>query len=222
MARVQEIIYGVRNLFRVNTGYYPAALTLQQVTDADFKRSMPAEFLGVMHKIGEANNRWDITEGFFNNVVSTLQQNKLTGYIGDYSAKSAFSTWFKAEAKGLDYDEVFDLYRMRFVSLDPSHARSMISLLTANYSLMQPHGFRYRPHDMHSPIRGSLDKPNSRGYASVRLNLEAEGNIFEVEVMTRKAYGQRYSYLQRKYQQKGGGRDNILGALESEDYHKDY
>lgn len=115
--------------------------------------------------------------------VNPLKE-KLTASGIEYTlkarTKSPYSIWKKMQTKGLPFEEIYDLYAMRFIiRCDGDHTKEE-ELCWKVYSLVTE---EYTPDT--TRLRDWISKPKENGYESLHTTVDMEdGNCVEVQIRT--------------------------------------
>lgn len=111
------------------------------------------------------------------------------GGIVDCRAKSLFSAWMKMDGYSLNPDEVYDRVGVRITVKNTESARRVSQHLLDENQLMSSHEFVFGNGKIHQPISDTLDTPNIRGFASIRIDfIDLEIGIYEIQIHTMDNY----------------------------------
>lgn len=180
-----ELVTGRSNYYRANKMYYPAIRKYQEAQDLQFKSQLPVEFTKISEAVINCEERWEIAISIAKIIQDELHLGSpAKGGIVDCRAKSMFTIWEKLRRFDIDPDEIFDTVGVRITARNSESARAMQKKLVESHRLSEAHEFRRLNGKTHQPTIDTLDTPNSRNFAFIRMTLNDDGNPYEVQIQT--------------------------------------
>lgn len=146
-----------------------------------FKYEHPESYAELSEKIEQsAPERYEIYESFAEPVVKVLDKMDIE-YEMRARVKSVYSIWKKMQAKGIDFNEVYDLFAVRIIfEISPGmdekkQCWDIYSAITDIYKL--------RP----DRIRDWVSHPKANGYQALHLTVMGpDGKWIEVQIRSRR------------------------------------
>jgi hypothetical protein len=185
-----ELVAGRINLNRKELLYYPNVKKYVEMQDALFRQLLPIEFKKTLKSFDSADKRWPHAM----RLAKQLQDrfgfgSPQQGGIVDCRAKSLFSIWMKMGEYKLESDEIYDRFGIRITVRNTESARKVSQHLLDENVLMMPHKFAHGNGKIHQPLSDTLDTPNIRGFASIRMDfVDPEIGIYEIQIHTMENY----------------------------------
>ena len=151
-----------------------------ELEDLYFKHSDPENFRTITNKLkASEGDRQKLVTQFINPLKQKLEQAGIK-YKLKARTKTAYSIWKKMQKQGVSFEEVFDVFAIRFildVPLEKEHdyCWEVYSLVTEEY---KPDTTR---------LRDWITNPKPNGYESLHTTVEnKEGTCIEVQIRTQR------------------------------------
>lgn len=150
-----------------------------ELEDLYFKYSDPENYRAITNKlIATEPDREKLAEQFIKPLEETLSQ-KYT-YKLKIRTKTAYSIWRKMQKQGVPFEEVFDVFAIRFIVDAPPEREIEHSFCWDIYSEVTK---EYKPDT--SRLRDWISHPKPNGYESLHITVEnREGAHIEVQIRT--------------------------------------
>lgn len=181
------------NIFRQEHMYYSGDFESQQHVDRLMAYFLPMTYKRISEKMGSPAERWNRSVAFARKVASLPVFRGMDPLI-HCRAKSNFSIFRKTVRKNIDTDEIFDPNGIRVVVASEEDAYTVRDVLLASFSVIPAYAYKrsgkYRG-TVHPSVRDDMHR-DDKLFKSVRLNLANEGNLFEVQITTRKNLREYY------------------------------
>ena len=176
----------IRKLMETLMLYIPLAHQMglyrikSELEDIFFKYTEPERYREITRRIREtAPQREALVERFINPLREKLDREGIR-YVLKARTKSPYSIWRKMQVQQIGFDQVYDLFAMRFIiDCEPDH-RLEEALCWKVYSLVTE---EYEPDT--ARLRDWISKPRDNGYESLHTTVKtAEGMPVEVQIRT--------------------------------------
>lgn len=148
--------------------------------DIYFKHSEPEAYKSLKERLKIAEkSKASIAENFLTPLKEKLDGNNIRYHLKT-RVKSPYSIWNKMRSKGVSFEEVYDLFAVRFIiECENDHAKEE-ELCWKVYSLVTE---EYTPDT--TRLRDWISKPKENGYESLHTTVETrEGAVVEVQIRT--------------------------------------
>lgn len=154
----------------------------RELEDLFLKYSERAAYLEINRKLKQTEkDREILLENFINPLKIKLDAEGIK-YTLKIRTKSAFSIWKKMKAQQLEFEQIFDIFAIRFIIDAPPEKEKEHELCWKVYSLVTE---EYKPDT--SRLRDWLSKPRENGYESLHTTVtNSEGAAVEVQIRTQR------------------------------------
>ncbi|MBQ0024227.1 MAG: bifunctional (p)ppGpp synthetase/guanosine-3',5'-bis(diphosphate) 3'-pyrophosphohydrolase [Bacteroidales bacterium] len=147
--------------------------------DLYLKLSEPASYKAITAKLRvREKNMNSLMESFVNPLKEKLTNSGIR-YTVKVRMKSPYSIWKKMQTKGLPFEEIYDIYAMRFIVECGSDHTEEEELCWKVYSLVTE---EYTPDT--SRLRDWISKPRDNGYESLHTTVLTKEGWVEVQIRT--------------------------------------
>ena len=152
-----------------------------ELEELSFKYEHPQAFADITHKVEETAPQRNLIYDHFAQPVREALDGMGIKYKMRARVKSIYSIWKKMETKGIEFNEVYDLFAVRIIFDAPSgvdekkQCWDIYSAITDIY--------RLRP----DRIRDWISQPKSNGYQALHLTVMGpDGKWIEVQIRSRR------------------------------------
>ncbi len=150
-----------------------------ELEDLALKYLHPGEYAHIVQKLSETDaERKDFITRFVAPIEAKMGEHGIQ-YTLKSRTKSVYSIWKKMKASAISFDEVYDVFAIRFIIDCPREAEK--PTCWAVYSIVTDF---YTPNP--ARMRDWITIPKSNGYESLHTTVSAEGKWVEVQIRTRR------------------------------------
>lgn len=155
-------------------------LIKSEFEDIYFRYSEPDSYRDLKAKLKIAEKKRDaITEHFIVPLREKMDSNGIKYHLKTRT-KSPYSIWNKMKTKGVAFEEVYDLFAMRFIVECENDHKKEEELCWKVYSLVTE---EYTPDT--TRLRDWISKPKENGYESLHTTVRTrDGSFVEVQIRT--------------------------------------
>lgn len=153
-----------------------------EMEDIFLRYSEPDAYRSIIKKLKDTEpQRKKLTREFIEPLKKDLDENDIK-YTLKVRTKSPYSIWKKMQTKHLPFEEIFDVFAIRFIIDCPPEKQIEHELCWKVYSLVTK---EYVP-DVER-LRDWISQPKSNGYESLHTTVSnKEGNAIEVQIRSRR------------------------------------
>ena len=179
-----------------------------EMEDIYFKYAEPEEYRAITNRLkATERDRQLITTQFIEPLKATLSEAGIK-YKLKARTKTAFSIWKKMQKQKVDFDEVYDVFAIRFI-IDCEEDRAVEHALC-----WKVFGFVTEEYESDtSRLRDWISNPKPNGYESLHITVKnAEGACLEVQIRTKRMDDMAESGLASHWSYKGIKQEAALDA----------
>lgn len=151
-----------------------------EMEDLFLRYSEPEQYRLINNSLkATEKDREQIASQFIEPLKEKLDKSGIS-YHAKVRTKSAYSIWKKMQAQKVSFEQIFDVFAMRFIIDAPADRKTEHELCWKVYSLVTE---EYQPDT--SRLRDWLSNPKSNGYESLHTTVCIEdGKFIEVQIRT--------------------------------------
>lgn len=157
-------------------------LIKSEFEDIYFRYSEPDIYKSLKARVKAAEkNKLPLTERFLVPLKDKLDEAGIRYHLKTRT-KSPYSIWNKIKSKGVTFEEVYDLFAVRFIIECEDNHEKEVELCWKVYSIVTE---EYAPDT--SRLRDWISKPRENGYESLHTTVQtADGSFVEVQIRTQR------------------------------------
>jgi GTP pyrophosphokinase len=181
-----------------------------ELEDLCFKYTNPEMYAQIQHKIESSEKeREAFIKKFVTPICAALDKDKIS-YEVKGRVKSVWSIYQKMVKQGVDFEEIFDVFAVRFI-IDGVEREEEKAICWKAYSIVTDY---YTPNT--ERLRDWIGQPRNNGYESLHTTvMSPQGKWVEVQIRTRRMDDIAEKGFAAHFNYKKGAKNNNLKTSES-------